>query len=125
MQAYIYCADIYCEDCGRAIKRAIQQEGNAPADPADEYSFNSDEYLKGPYPEGGGEADCPQHCGDGPDCENAIEFDDGTKIGAWLENALTAEGVTCVREAIAEDPDNEVCQLWAEWYSAELEWTPA
>jgi len=114
MQAYIYCADIYCEDCGEKIREDIDREGLAPADPDDETSYDSDEYPKGPYPDGGGEADCPQHCGSGENCINAIELSDGHKIGAFLENPLTSDGVKYVQEAIQNG--GEVAALWAEWY---------
>ena len=120
MLVYIYAADIYCDECGEGICEQIICEGFAPAYPDDEQSYDSDEFPKGPYPDGGGEADCPQHCGAGSDCYNAIELSDGTKIGAWLENLLTMEGVEYVRQSIHEDSDNEVCKLWAEWYSEEL-----
>jgi len=116
MGVYIYAADIYCEDCGEVIRERITEEGHAPADPWDECSYDSDEFPKGPYPDGGGEADCPQHCGAGSDCLNAIELSDGTKIGAWLENELTTYGVEYVQEAIQEG--GEVAELWAEFYCA-------
>jgi len=114
MQVYIYAADIYCEQCGEAIRERIIREGFAPADPDDQRSYDSDEFPKGPYCDGGGEADCPQHCGAGPQCVNAIEFDDGHKVGAWLENELTADGVEYVREAIREG--GEVAEMWADFY---------
>ena len=114
MLVYIYAADIYCEQCGEAIRKRIAREGFAPADPDDERSYDSDEFPKGPYCDGGGEADCPQHCGAGPECQNAIEFDDGHKVGAWLENELTTDGVEYVRSAIREG--GEVAALWADYY---------
>ena len=114
MLVYIYAADIYCEQCGEAIRKRIAREGFAPADPDDERSYDSDEFPKGPYCDGGGEADCPQHCGAGPQCVNAIEFDDGHKVGAWLENELTTDGVEYVCEAIREG--GEVAELWADYY---------
>jgi len=114
MLVYIYAADIYCEQCGEAIRERITHEGFAPAEPDDEWSYDSDEFPKGPYPDGGGEADCPQHCGAGPECHNAIEFPDGCKVGAWLENELTADGVEYVREAIREG--GEVAEMWADFY---------
>lgn len=119
MRAYIYCADVFCEDCGEKIRQALDYEGLAPADPEDEYSYDSDDYPKGPYPDGGGEADCPQHCGAGADCLNAIELSDGTKIGAWLENDLTSEGAEYVRQAVQEG--GEVAALWAKWYADSLD----
>jgi len=115
MNVYIYNADIYCEDCGEAIREQITRGGFAPADPDDESSYDSDEFPKGPCPDGGGEADYPQHCGEGPDCLNAIEFDDGHKVGALLENELTTDGIDYVRDAVREG--GEVAELWAEYYS--------
>lgn len=114
MNVYIYAADLYCEDCGEAIQKRITEEGFAPEYPNDERSYDSDEFPKGPYPDGGGEADYPQHCGAGPDCLNAIEFPDGIKVGAWLGNELTADGVEYVREVIQEG--GEVAELRAEYY---------
>lgn len=120
MRAYIYCADIYCEDCGRAIRKRIKAEGFAPENPRDESSYDSDEYPKGPFDDGGGESDTVQHCGSHADCLNALTLSDGSKVGAWLENPLTSHGAAHVAESIADDPDNEVCKLWAEWYREEL-----
>jgi hypothetical protein len=120
MNIYIYAADIYCEDCGKAIRRRIRKEGHAPSDPKDEHSYDSDEYPKGSFPDGGGESDCPEHCGSHEDCINAIVLPDGRKIGAWLENPLSSHGVEYVREHMRDDPDNEVVKLWAEWYKDEL-----
>jgi len=114
MLVYIYAADIYCEQCGEAIRKRIAREGFAPADPDDERSYDSGEFPKGPYPDGGGEADCPQHCGAGSECHNAIEFPDGCKVGAWLENELTTDGVDYIREAIREG--GEVADMWADFY---------
>jgi hypothetical protein len=118
MNVFMYSAALFCEDCGRAIRERITAEGKAPADPADEYSYDSDEFPKGPFGNGGGEADCVQHCDSGEDCLNAIELGDGWKIGAWLENDLTAEGARHVAEAVAEG--GEVAELWAQWYADAL-----
>lgn len=116
MDAYIYAADIFCADCGKQIRSRITAEGHAPANPKDETTYDSDEFPKGPYPDGGGEADSVQHCGSGVDCVNAIELGDGTKIGCMLENPLTTDGVQTVKDAIAENPDCEVVQLWMDHY---------
>ena len=82
MDVYIYCADIYCEDCGEAAKRLILRTAKAPADTGD-----SDDYPQGPYSDGGGEADTPQHCGD---------------CGVFLGNELTGDGEDYVTAAIRE-----------------------
>jgi hypothetical protein len=53
MLAYVYQADLYCEDCATQIKAelAYSHEGQP------EHLFDSDEYPKGPYP--AGESDTP------------------------------------------------------------------
>ena len=81
--AYVYQADLYCEDCGNKIKQQLDAEGKSPESPEDEYTFDSDEYPKGPYGEGGGEADSPHHCAG---CQK------------FLDNPLTSEGYNYVRE---------------------------
>jgi hypothetical protein len=121
MDAYIYCADIYCEDCGEKIREDIDREGLAPTDPDDEHTYDSEEYPKGPYAEGGGESDCPQHCGSGADCVNAIELYNGTKIGAFLENPLTSDGLTYARESY-ETEKTEVTELWRDFYCDGFDW---
>ena len=118
MNVYIYAADIYCEDCGEDIRKQLTSEGFAPVDPENETAYDSGEFPKGPIPDGGGEADCPQHCGAADDCINAIEFPEGNKIGTWLENELTTDGVDYVREAIQKG--GEMAEMWAEWYREEL-----
>ena len=120
MLVYIYQADLYCQQCGEAIRAQITEEGSAPVNPDDETSYTSDDFPKGPYPDGGGEADSPQHCAMGSKCVNTIKlttpsmFSDGNKIGAWLENPLTTDGVKYVRKAI--EKGGEVAELWAEYY---------
>ena len=114
MNIYVYNADIYCEDCGDAIRDRIRDEGLHPADPDDESTYDSDEFPKGPFPDGGGEADSPQHCGSGEGCLNAFWISQGRKVGAFLENPLTSWGKEYVREAIQKG--GEVTILWLEFY---------
>jgi len=118
MNVYIYNADIFCEDCGQAIRKRLSQEGKAPLDLEDTYSYDSDDYPAGPYSDGGGQADCPQHCGSGSGCLNAIELPSGGQIGAWLGNSLTVDGVEYVRETIR--CGGEVAALWAALYDDSL-----
>jgi hypothetical protein len=110
--AYIYDAEMYCDDCGRSICQRITAEGFAPDDPDDERSYDSHEYPK--YVDGTAESDCPEHCGSGADCINSIEFEDGIDIGVWLENDLTTEGEEYTIEAILEGGD--VADLWRGYY---------
>ncbi len=102
MNAYIYQAALYCKDCGASIREHLAREGRAPSNPSDEATFDSDEYPKGPYPDGGGEADCPNHC-------------DG--CGMFLENPLTSDGYEYIAEAVARGGD--VAELWADFYGIE------
>jgi hypothetical protein len=106
VNVYIYEAAFYCEDCGIALRRTLDEKGERPADPDDEHTYDSDEYPKGPYPDSGGEADCPQHC-------------DG--CGLFLENPLTSDGVEYVREAIrrryfSQQGSAKPAPEWAEFY---------
>ena len=117
-------ADIYCGGCGMAIRNELDRQGKAPDNPDDELSYDSNEYPKGPYDEGGGEADSFQHCGAGDECINAIVDDDGTKVGAFLENSLTSDGVRYVCEYLLEYTGGHggsafVLDVWVEalgWY---------
>jgi hypothetical protein len=40
----------------------LTSQGQAPADPTAEHTYDSDKFPKGPLADGGGESDCPQHC---------------------------------------------------------------
>ena len=119
MEVYIYAADLYCEACGEAIRERLTQEGFAPRDPEDEYSYDSGDYPKGPYSDGGGEADSPHHCACGRDCLNVLDFGDGFPVGCFLENPLTQDGYDYVREQLQEG--GEVAELWGKFYNIKLE----
>jgi len=95
---YIFQADLLCAECGEAACNRIESEGHSPSNPADETTYDSDEYPKGPYPHGGGESDHPQHCGhcstplDNPVIETVQVA--GTPV---LENWLTFYGAPFIR----------------------------
>lgn len=130
MLVYLYSAALWCGPC--VIENLIANGKASPAardmDPADaleqilssngfteEAEYDSDDLPKGPYGDGGGEADSPQHC-------------DG--CGIHLENPLTADGVEYVRTAISEyhdrgprDPPvgNQAVLLdWSDFYADDL-----
>jgi len=115
--AYIYQADIWCDDCGRAICKRLTREGKAPADPADEWTYDSDYFPK--RAGDNDESDTPQHCAAGKHCLNTIELPDGSKIGL-LFGELTQDGVNYVKESIAEAAAGfgsiEVTGLWRQHY---------
>ena len=105
--AYIYQADLFCDACGAYLCKHLTIAGVVDNE-------DSDTYPQGPYPNGGGEADSPEHCGSGPECLHAEVCDD-RKIGAFLRNPLTADGVGYVAQAMKDNPSSEVVQLWV-WY---------
>ena len=95
-RAYVYRAALLCESCGDHVRATKPRP--AHVNEADEPSYDSDDWPKGPYENGGGEADSPQHC----DC-----------CGLFLENPLTADGEAYVREACA----GAVMAEWREFYA--------
>jgi len=117
--AYIYCADIYCDDCGEAIRQRLTEEGKAPADPDNEWSYDSDDFPK--RADDDDESDTPEHCAAGEGCINTVEIEGG-KVGL-LFGELTSDGMAYVEEAIddANRDDNtwsrEVVNLWYRHYS--------
>lgn len=113
MRAYIYNADLYCEECGDQIKHEITESGMAPKDPYDEYSYDSDDFPKGPFSDGGGEADHPQHCGN-RECQ------------VFLENPLTEDGHNYVLDCLLENKatgagKDEILALWSNFYEINIE----
>lgn len=108
MKAYMYCAAMYCGPCGENLRAQLDAAGKRPADPNAESTYDSDDYPKGPYSAGGGEADTPQHC---------------DACGVHLENPLTPDGVAYVADAIRAfdqegDGTADVIATWREFYRA-------
>lgn len=99
MNAYIFQAALLCEDCAEQVKHELE----CPGDPENESTWDSDDYPKGPFPDGGGEADSPHHC---DHCDT------------FLQNPLTGEGVAYVREALEESGAylTETEGEWADFY---------
>ena len=122
MDVYIFQAALVCSECGEKICQELMAAGKAPEDPDDETLYDSDDFPKGPYPNGGGESDTPQHCDCGDECLNAEEFFDGSKFGCFLENPLTNEGLAYVQEKVHEyycsknGKHSHVVPVWAEYY---------
>jgi len=99
MNVYVHDADLFCEMCGIRRKYQLTKRGV-------EDSGDSNDFPQGPYPNGGGEADTPAHCGE---------------CGIFLENPLTKDGVEYVRERIEEPAQNAVTQLWHRFYQPYLD----
>jgi len=90
MNVYIYQADVWCAVCAKKIIQELIEVENIPENVHNEATYDSDNFPKGPYPEGGGEADTPQHCA-------------GCK--AFLKNPLTSEGEKYVLDLLGEEDD--------------------
>jgi hypothetical protein len=104
MDAYVYMAALYCSDCARKIQRELEDEGETI------HTGDSGDWPQGPYRDGGGESDSPQHC---------------DECGYFLRNPLTPEGREYVKQAWIEsldrDPeDNKVVYEWVQWYGIEV-----
>jgi hypothetical protein len=104
MNAYMYQTALLCEDCGTKVQRWARLQ--AGPDWKNVLPVNSYIYPQGPYPNGGGEADCPQHC---------------DHCGLFLENPLTADGYEYVRKAVRDcvnslHPNLTAFNVWAPFY---------
>ena len=125
-EVYMFQGALLCENCGLDVQDNLRKKGKAPEDEDDEESFDSDDFPKGPFGDGGGEADTIHHCDSNEECLNAIKLPCGSKIGAWLGNSLTSEGdewlAKSIRESIFKDDAHgrQVNRLWRLKYSDPL-----
>ena len=117
MDVYMYKADLYSA-AGVAAVLGVTGEVEAGLgalaaargiDRADESSFDSDDFPKGPYPDGGGEADYPVHC---------------AATGEFMDNPLTEDGSAYVKQAFRAFKadgrgDAETLSTWADAYPNE------
>jgi len=94
MDAYIFQAALLCEDCAQHVREGLHAELLALAD----QDGNSDMAPQGPYADGGGEADMPQHC---------------DHCGTFLQNPLTSEGYDYVRDMASDKTSH--CSVVNEW----------
>lgn len=103
MNVYIYQAALLCQRCGEHRRALLQNTDKMPANPAAEYTYDSDDYPKGPYANGGGAADTPQHCDD---------------CSVYLNNPLTTDGVQYVLETLLDgigaNAAGPAAVLWSE-----------
>jgi hypothetical protein len=132
---FVYQADTYCDSCGHALRENLTDAGLAPLDPDDEYSYDSDDFPKGPVAD---EAwDYPNHCASARDCLEPItlvEYGLSTSaemfgaeshlIGALLTESLTDEGIAYLAEMLAEEPrtpyQEALHRFWREVFAEEL-----
>lgn len=96
MDAFVFNAELFCEDCASATISRLRSDGLTD-------TGDSDDWPQGAYSNGGGEADCPQHCG---------------ACGVFLENPLTTDGDAYVREAVKDaDGNSDAVNDWKAFYS--------
>jgi len=112
MKVYMYRAALYCEACGQAIREQLDKDDKRPEQHTDETTYDSDDYPKGPYKDGGGKADCFQHC-------------DACHV--FLANPLTEDGIQYTLTALAEYMSNgrgrtEVLDAWAQELLKYFQW---
>lgn len=125
MDAYVFKSALYCDECtrqtlfdafgadpaGREVPtREVLESVMDARGYESESDYDSDELPKGPYADGGGESDVPQHC---------------EGCGTFLENPLTSDGYDYVRELVADyfndgrgNPD--VLNAWIREYEIEM-----
>ena len=109
--AYIYQADVWCDDCGAKIIADLTAQGKAPEDPDNESSFDSDEFPKH-YDAENEESDGPENCADGH-CAG--------DYGTFLQNQLTTDGYTYLKKMLDEHGETlpEFAKEWADYYQFE------
>lgn len=109
MNVYVYQAALLCEECGDKCKAELTAEGNAPKNPSNENTFDSDNFPKGPYASDSNEADSPHHC---------------EHCGIFLENPLTNEGHSSlygmVLEALKAGKCSDALREWVNFYDVDL-----
>lgn len=109
MKVFVYQASLYCFDCGQEIRKELDRAGKRPENVEDETTYDSGDYPKGPYGNGGGEADYPHHC---DDCK------------VFLENPLTDDGyqyvIGTLRDSKAEGGTlSESEEGWMTFYNVD------
>src|SRR6516165_1996051 len=129
MDAYIYKAGLWCRLC--VIKALVAARKAAPGaidmSPAEalqqivsangftrESDYDGDDLPKGPYAQGGGEADTPQHC---EGCRQFLGNPLTSDGMLWVEGAIRDYLTTRNPIAVTTDTVNE----WADFYKDELD----
>jgi len=112
MLVYMYQASLYCESCGEKIRAELTAADKVPADPSDEYSYDSGDFPKGPERES--ESDSPSHC---------------DRCDVFLETPLTSEGEEYVKDLMVfarQEGRNDAISLtvWAPFYGFTVEDAP-
>ena len=62
MNVYIYRAALYCKECAERARDSVRHTCKRHRNDAQHAWDDSEHWPHGPYADGGGEADSPQHC---------------------------------------------------------------
>lgn len=101
-EAFIYRAALFCPACAAELRESLLPPPWINPENPDESAYDSDDWPKGPFTEGGGPADSPQHC---------------DHCGIHLENPLTPDGLAYVAQALAEGTGcPQTLAIWAAFY---------
>ena len=97
---YSYNAALYCEACGERIRAELTAQGKAPPDPDAEDTYDSGDFPKSIV---SGESDTIDFCDAGEHCADPFVLSDGHKVGQYLDQDLTTEGVESLKAALDQD----------------------
>jgi hypothetical protein len=111
--AYIYCANLWCDSCGKAIMADLEKEFTPEQLQGRQQSGDSDDWPQ--HCGDLGESDSPSHCGANEECLEAEVLPSGRKIGSLLSTDLTYYGADYVADAIKEG--GEVAEFWRKAFS--------
>lgn len=92
MEAYIYQADIICAECAEVRQQDLKYQRILVNDSYQD----SDNFPQGPYDNGGGESDSPQHCGN---------------CNLFLENPLTNDGEKELKILLSKPASNGIAEI--------------
>ncbi len=124
MKAYVFQAALHCETCAARLESANRHRLPPGANLDDESTYDSDQFPKGPYPNGGGEADSPQHCDScGEFLENTLTPDGDSWLRAEIVRKVTPPGTRELSwsetAALADEVGEPVLAMWIRFYFAE------
>lgn len=110
---YSYNAALYCEACGERIRAELTAQGKAPPDPDAEDTYDSGDFPKSSV---SGESDTIDFCDAGEHCADPFVLSDGRKVGQYLDQDLTTEGVESLKAALDQDRSRPLDSALASLY---------
>ena len=110
---FSYNAALYCEACGERIRAELTAQGKAPPDPDAEDTYDSADFPKSSV---SGESDTIDFCAAGEHCADPFVLSDGRKVGQYLDQDLTTEGVESLKAALDQDRSSPLDSALASLY---------